>query len=304
MPHSARYLNQSLTYPTCQQVAEQLSQTDALLDKYANMLAKSETVTRLIFDERWGGADAVSCINIRYHTPCGIVTDLDTYQDEVTLVREREEALERARIERERQEAASREAEERAHREAEEAAQREAEERAKQEAAAVAKAPARGRGAGVVSSGVRGVRGTRATATAMASRGARGLSKTGTPRYPSLHPKFTGNYQRPRLHLPFIVQDQLAQPAALVAVEVGPGQALLQAGVQVYRGVFQGEAEMSLDPWHASKDLSAASFANPFGCTKLVIEWHLHVRYTAQGRASYSLKVGALDNNPWILRSH
>lgn len=49
-----------------QQVAAQLSQTDALLDKYANMLAKSETVTRLIFDERWGGADAVS--PDRYHT--------------------------------------------------------------------------------------------------------------------------------------------------------------------------------------------------------------------------------------------
>lgn len=57
-------LNQSLTCPTfCQQVAKQLSQTDALLDKYANMLAKSETVTRLIFDERWGGADAVSILD-------------------------------------------------------------------------------------------------------------------------------------------------------------------------------------------------------------------------------------------------
>ena len=43
-------------------MAEQLSQTDVLLDKYANMLAKSETVTRLIFDERWGGADAVSML--------------------------------------------------------------------------------------------------------------------------------------------------------------------------------------------------------------------------------------------------
>jgi len=137
-----------------QQVAEQLSQTDALLDKYANMLAKSETVTRLIFDERWGGADA----------------------DEAAFVKEREQALERARIEREREEAASREAEERARREAEEAAQREAEERARQEAAALAtKVPTKGR---AVSSGVRGVRGTRATATAMASRSARGSSRT------------------------------------------------------------------------------------------------------------------------------
>lgn len=42
-----------------QQVAEQLVQTDGLLDKYANMLAKSESVTRLIFDEQWEGAEAV-----------------------------------------------------------------------------------------------------------------------------------------------------------------------------------------------------------------------------------------------------
>ncbi|KAF8844285.1 hypothetical protein BDN67DRAFT_963030 [Paxillus ammoniavirescens] len=153
-------LNDALraTKSATEQVAEQLSQTDALLDKYANILAKSESVTRLIFDERWEGADA----------------------DEELLVREREEARERARFERE-QEIARQEAEERARREADEAAQREAEERAKQEAAAaaaVAKAPARGRGTGIVSSGVRGVRGTRATATAMAARGGRGTAKT------------------------------------------------------------------------------------------------------------------------------
>ncbi|KAG6375376.1 hypothetical protein JVT61DRAFT_2931 [Boletus reticuloceps] len=154
-------LNDALraTKGATEQVAEQLSQTDALLDKYANMLAKSETVTRLIFDERWGGADADA--------------------DEELLVKEREEALERARLEREREEVARREAEKRARREAEEAAQREAEERAKQEAAAAlaVKAPAKGRGAGIIGSGVRGVRGTRATATAMASRGMRGSSR-------------------------------------------------------------------------------------------------------------------------------
>ncbi|KAG6380562.1 hypothetical protein JVT61DRAFT_4924 [Boletus reticuloceps] len=120
-------LNDALraTKGATEQVAEKLSQTDALLDKYANMLAKSETVTRLIFHERWGGANADA--------------DAD------------EEALERAQLEREREEVARREAEERARREAEEAAQREAEERAKQEAAAAlaAKAPAKGRGAGI-----------------------------------------------------------------------------------------------------------------------------------------------------------
>lgn len=52
------------------------------------MLAKSETVTRLIFDERWGGADAVSILdetycyikqsgNIEYHTTSESVTELD-----------------------------------------------------------------------------------------------------------------------------------------------------------------------------------------------------------------------------------
>ncbi|KAF9227344.1 hypothetical protein BS17DRAFT_775337 [Gyrodon lividus] len=151
-------LNDALraTKSATQQVAEQLSQTDALLDKYAYILAKSESATRLIFDERWEGADA----------------------DEELFVREREEALERTRVEREREDAARREAKERARREADEVAQREAEERVKQEAAAAAsaKAPARGRGTGVVSSGVRGVRGTRATATAMAARG-RGIAR-------------------------------------------------------------------------------------------------------------------------------
>ncbi|KAI6157820.1 hypothetical protein BKA82DRAFT_255883 [Pisolithus tinctorius] len=48
----------SSTKSATEQVAEQLAQTDALLDKYANMLSKSEGVTRLIFDERWEGAEA------------------------------------------------------------------------------------------------------------------------------------------------------------------------------------------------------------------------------------------------------
>ena len=40
-------------------LAEQLEQTDALLNKYINILSKSEQVSRLIFDERWMGAEAV-----------------------------------------------------------------------------------------------------------------------------------------------------------------------------------------------------------------------------------------------------
>lgn len=42
-----------------QRVAEQLADTDALLNKYINILGKSEAVTRLIFDERWEGAEQV-----------------------------------------------------------------------------------------------------------------------------------------------------------------------------------------------------------------------------------------------------
>jgi len=40
-------------------IAEQLEQTDALLNKYVNILSKTDQVARLIFDERWMGAEAV-----------------------------------------------------------------------------------------------------------------------------------------------------------------------------------------------------------------------------------------------------
>ena len=43
-----------------QRVAEQLQQTDALLNKYINIMAKSEDMINLIFDERWHGADKAS----------------------------------------------------------------------------------------------------------------------------------------------------------------------------------------------------------------------------------------------------
>lgn len=52
-----------------QQVATQLAQTDALLDKYVNMLGKSEAVAKLIFDEQWEGADAVSYISFSQFIP-------------------------------------------------------------------------------------------------------------------------------------------------------------------------------------------------------------------------------------------
>lgn len=45
---------------TPQRVAIQLDHTNSLLDKYVRILSKSEDVTRLIMDERWQGAEAVS----------------------------------------------------------------------------------------------------------------------------------------------------------------------------------------------------------------------------------------------------
>lgn len=40
-------------------MAVQLDQTDALLNKYIDILSRSEEFTRLIQDEQWMGADAV-----------------------------------------------------------------------------------------------------------------------------------------------------------------------------------------------------------------------------------------------------
>ncbi|KAJ8591169.1 hypothetical protein M405DRAFT_873324 [Rhizopogon salebrosus TDB-379] len=140
------------TQTATEQVATQLAQTDALLDRYVNMLGKSEAVAKLIFDERWEGAEA----------------------DEESLQKERQEALEQARIEKERlerEEEERREAEQRARLAAEEAARIEAEGRT-----AAATKPPRGRGTSI-SSGVRGVRGTRATATSAAARGTRGIPR-------------------------------------------------------------------------------------------------------------------------------
>ncbi|KAJ3516833.1 hypothetical protein NLJ89_g868 [Agrocybe chaxingu] len=41
-----------------ERVAAQLEQTDALLNKYINILSQSEEFSRLIFNERWQGAEA------------------------------------------------------------------------------------------------------------------------------------------------------------------------------------------------------------------------------------------------------
>jgi len=175
--HTLRKINASFavfkealrsTQTATETIGQQLSQTNALLDKYATVLAKSESATRLIFDQRWEGSAA----------------------DEQRVLRERREEEERLR--REAEERARQEAEREAvRREAEERARREAEERALAEERARSKIAPRGRGAGttsssrtpMIASGVRGVRGTRASI--MAARGARGSTRGAPSGIPS-----------------------------------------------------------------------------------------------------------------------
>ncbi|KAL5507013.1 hypothetical protein ACEPAH_6469 [Sanghuangporus vaninii] len=125
------------TRTSTERVAEQLKQTNVLLDKYVDILAKSEAATKLIFDERWHGAE----------------------DDEATLERLHHEAAEKARKaaeERARSEQEQKERKEREERERKEKEERERLEAEKREKLAVR--------AGY--GGVRGVRGTRATARA------------------------------------------------------------------------------------------------------------------------------------------
>jgi len=129
-----------------ERVSEQLAQTNALLDKYVSLLVRSEQTTKLIFDERWWGAE----------------------DDESTLAEERRHAEEKAR--KEAEERARAEQAERERLAKEEAARLEREERERVEAARREKLAARAGYGG----GVRGVRGTRAS-----MRGARGAT-TGT----------------------------------------------------------------------------------------------------------------------------
>ncbi|RPD59928.1 hypothetical protein L227DRAFT_118234 [Lentinus tigrinus ALCF2SS1-6] len=48
------------TKSSTDRVATRLEHTNALLDKYVRILSRSEKITKLILDERWQGADAVS----------------------------------------------------------------------------------------------------------------------------------------------------------------------------------------------------------------------------------------------------
>ncbi|KAI9443282.1 hypothetical protein H4582DRAFT_2126421 [Lactarius indigo] len=127
-----------------ERVAKQLEQTDALLNRYINILSKSERVTQLIFDERWTGAEA----------------------DEAFLEEEiRAQEEKRRREEEERRLAAQREKERREKEELERTLRNEAERLERER---------RDKMAPRSTSGVRGVRGTRASMRARA--GARGVS--------------------------------------------------------------------------------------------------------------------------------
>ncbi|KAJ4497104.1 hypothetical protein C8R41DRAFT_227011 [Lentinula lateritia] len=123
-----------------ERISEQLSQTEALLNKYMMILAKSEEISRLIFDEDWEGAE----------------------QDEMILRREEEERIEKERREAEERALAEQRERERLEREAKELQERIGKERIERERKDHA-ASLRG------GSGVRGVRGTRAS-----TRGLRG----------------------------------------------------------------------------------------------------------------------------------
>lgn len=46
-------------------MAEQLAETDALLNKYVGILSKTEDIAKLIFDEDWYGADAVRPLHVQ-----------------------------------------------------------------------------------------------------------------------------------------------------------------------------------------------------------------------------------------------
>lgn len=141
-------------------VAEQLENTNDLLDKYVNILSKSETATRLIFDERWDGAEQVSTSRSNFKFAQYLIRP----QDEVIIEREQKEKAEKARREAQERALAAQRERERAEREEQEAREREEKERIAQE-----------RKERTGTRGVRGVRGTRAS-----MRGVKSASTTGT----------------------------------------------------------------------------------------------------------------------------
>ncbi|TFK54462.1 hypothetical protein OE88DRAFT_1711291 [Heliocybe sulcata] len=126
-----------------EKVSAQLEQTDALLDKYMNILVKTQSVAGLIFDEKWQGADADQDL-----------LEKELEEAEARIRQEEEERLEAERLEHERREREKQERQEREERRLLEVEQRQL------------TAASRGR--------VTGVRGTRAS-----MRGARASNRAG-----------------------------------------------------------------------------------------------------------------------------
>lgn len=144
-----------------QKVARQLENTNDLLDKYINILSKSETAARLIFDERWEGAERVRTSRTSFKLEQYLIH----LQDEMIIEREEKEAAEQTRREAQERALAAQREREQAEMEEQEARFREEKERIAQERKE--KTGTRG--------GVRGVRGTRAS-----MRGVKSTSTTGT----------------------------------------------------------------------------------------------------------------------------
>ncbi|KDQ57463.1 hypothetical protein JAAARDRAFT_58075 [Jaapia argillacea MUCL 33604] len=119
-----------------EKVSAQVRETNVLLDRYVGLLSRSDEISRLIFDEKWNGAD----------------------MDQEIIEQEEREAEEKARREEEERALAEQRELERLEKEEQERAAREERERLERET----KVKPVGRG-----SGVTGVRGTRASMRGM-----------------------------------------------------------------------------------------------------------------------------------------
>lgn len=140
-----------------------------LLNKYVRILSKSEDFARLIFDEEWHGAEAVSrTYLITLHLT------LNLYQDEEQIRLEQLAAEQRERGAAREKALAEQRERERREREEQERAEREEKERLAQ--AKKDRLASRG--------GVRGVRGTRASMRGM--RGAAPSTRPGTTNAPAI----------------------------------------------------------------------------------------------------------------------
>ncbi|KAF9471594.1 hypothetical protein BDN70DRAFT_819814 [Pholiota conissans] len=101
-----------------QRIVTQLEQTDALLNKYINILSTSEDFARLVFDEQWRGAEADEEIIERERIEAAEkkrreaeAEAMRVQQELVRIEKEKQEAIQRkelARIEREKSERAIR----------------------------------------------------------------------------------------------------------------------------------------------------------------------------------------------------